>query len=186
MATRAAPRRAGEHGERCRDRVGEPRERRIERRIERRERCHGCVGERDNERFAALVAALDVAPEDVDHACDLRVVRVSLGARRVPTCTTARAWGQNRAMIAPIMRRTLNGAHTSAHASPDRVARAVQIVSWLMGRQAGDTFAELRHRFGWQPDELRDVLDHLAQRCQVARVGERYLATPEHTWRPSK
>lgn len=91
--------------------------------------------------------------------------------------------GLIRAKIASNMRRPANGAHVSAHTSPDRVARGVQIVSWLMGRPAGDTLDELGRRFGWPTDELRDVIDHLARRCQVTRVGQRYLATPEHMWR---
>jgi hypothetical protein len=91
--------------------------------------------------------------------------------------------GSKRAMIASLMARPRNGSHVAAHASPDLVARGVQIVSWLMGRHAGDTLDELRGRFGWSLDELRLVLDHLARRHQVTRVGQRYLATPEHTWR---
>jgi hypothetical protein len=86
-------------------------------------------------------------------------------------------------MIAPIMSRSGSGAHGNPYGAAGRVARGVRIVSWLMGRPAGDTFDELRHRFDWPADELRAVLDHLAERRQVARVGQRYLATSEDTWR---
>ncbi|MBE7453848.1 MAG: hypothetical protein HS111_34760 [Kofleriaceae bacterium] len=113
--------------------------------------------------------------------CTPCACRSALHAHQV-TALRGRA-GSNRAMIAANMRRPRNGAHVPAHASPYLVARGVQIVSWLMGRPAGETRDELRQRFGWPVDELRDVLDHLAERCQVRRVGERYLATSENKWR---
>jgi len=109
--------------------------------------------------------------------CTLWASRSALVAHQV-TSQHARAVS-NRAM----MHRPRNGAHVPAHASPDLVARGVQIVWGLMGRPAGDTWDELRQRFGWPADELRDVLDHLGERHQVTRAGQWYRATPEHTWR---
>jgi len=62
---------------------------------------------------------------------------------------------------------------------------SVRTISWLMARPDGETFEELLERFRLSPDQLRHVLDHLAYHRQVKRVGERYLATPERTWRPA-
>lgn len=54
-----------------------------------------------------------------------------------------------------------------------------------MARPNGETFEELLDRFRLSRDQLHDVLDYLAHHRQVKRVGERYLATPEGTWRPA-
>lgn len=57
------------------------------------------------------------------------------------------------------------------------------VVCWLLARPSGDTFQEMAARFRWSPDQLREVLDHLGDRSQVALVGQRYVAAPEGAWR---
>lgn len=85
----------------------------------------------------------------------------------------------------PIMRRATNGANRRAPLSADLAAMSVRTISWLMARPNGETFEELLERFRLSRSQLHDVLDHLAHHRQVKRHGERYLATPERTWRPA-